>query len=179
MLLSWRGLSRRITAVLHLDDAPSKIALGLAVGVFIGCTPLYGLHTLLALVVAFALRVNKVATVTGAWFNLPWIAPFVYGLSLKVGEFILSGGQGLEFLRGERLGDLAAMIRPYLSFERFREGFLASFQLLFVASKPLFVGTTVVGVLAAVVTYVLALGAVRELRHIAHLDETQDPKPEG
>lgn len=179
MLWFWRGLRGRLTAVLHLDDAPWKIALGLALGVFIGCTPLYGLHTLLALLVAFALRLNKVATVTGAWLNLPWFAPFVYGISLKVGEFVLSGGQGLEALSGLGLRELAALIRPYLSLDHLREGFLASFQLLFVASKPLFVGTTVVGGVAAVVTYFVALGAVRELRVMARLDEPPDSKVEG
>ncbi len=172
MIWTVRGAARRITAVLHLDDEPRKIALGLAVGVFIGCTPFYGLHTVLALAVAFVVRVNKVATVTGAWINLPWFAPFVYAFSLKVGEFILSGGRGLESLHGQRLRDLVALIRPYLSLEHFREGFLASFQLLFVASKPLLVGTTVVGVVAAVITYFVAMGAVRELHYMASLDET-------
>ena len=65
------------------------------------------------------------------------------------------------------MGDLAALIRPYLSLDHLREGYLASFQLLFVVSKALFVGTTVVGAVAAVVTYFVALGAVRELRLIA------------
>ena len=179
MLWTWRGLTRRLTAVLHLGDAPWKIALGLSLGVFISCTPFYGLHTLLAMGAAFVFRVNKVATVTGAWFNLPWFAPFVYGISLKVGEFILSGGQGLESLRGLGLSDLAALIRPYLSLHHFREGYLASFQLLFVVSKALFVGTTVVGGVAAVVTYFVALGAVRELRVMARLDETPEAKAEG
>ena len=179
MLWTWRSLTRRLTAVLHLGDAPWKIALGLSLGVFISCTPFYGLHTLLAIAAAFVFRVNKVATVTGAWFNLPWFAPFVYGISLKVGEFILSGGQGLESLRGLGLSDLAALIRPYLSLDHFREGYLASFQLLFVVSKALFVGTTVVGGGAAVVTYFVALGAVRELRVMARLDETPEAKAEG
>ncbi|MBI4589260.1 MAG: DUF2062 domain-containing protein [Candidatus Rokubacteria bacterium] len=179
MLWSGRGMIRRLTAVLHLGDVPWKIALGLAVGVFIGCTPFYGLHTLLAIVVAFALRVNRVATVTGAWLNLPWFAPFVYGFSLKVGEFILSGGKGLESLSGKGLVELATAIRPYLSFERFREGFLASSKLLFVASTPLFVGTTVVGIAAGLVTYFVALGAIREVRRMGHLDRTQNPAREG
>lgn len=164
MLWTWRGLTGRLTAVLHLDDAPWKIALGLSLGVFISCTPFYGLHTLLAIAAAFVVRVNKVATVTGAWLNLPWFAPFVYGISLKVGEFVLSGGQGLESLRGLGLSDLATLIRPYLSLDHLREGYLASFQLLFVVSKALFVGTTIVGAVAGVVTYFVALGAVRELR---------------
>ncbi len=164
MLLSWKHLKTRILAVLHLDDAPWRIALGLAVGVFIGFTPFYGLHTALAIVVAFLLRLNKAATVTGAWLNLPWFAPFVYGLSLKVGEFLLGRGQGLEAIQGKGLGELAALIRPLLSLDRLREGFLASSKLLFMVSTPLLVGTTVVGLTAGVVTYVLALEAVRVFR---------------
>jgi uncharacterized protein (DUF2062 family) len=82
MLWTWRGLTGRLTAVLRLDDTPRKIALGLAAGVFISCTPFYGLHTLMAIGAAFALCVNRVATITGAWLNLPWFAPFVYSRSL-------------------------------------------------------------------------------------------------
>lgn len=169
MLLSWKSLRDRLMAVLNLDDAPWKIALGLAVGVFISCTPFYGLHTIMALLAAFCLRLNKASTVTGAWLNLPWFAPFLYGLSLKVGDLIV-GGQGLKALRDKGLGELAAMIRPLLSLDKADEGFLASSKLVFAAFKPLLVGTTVVGLVAAALTYVVALEAVREIRHVAGRD---------
>lgn len=165
-------------AVLHLDDAPWKIALGLAVGVFISCTPFYGLHTVMALLAAFCLRLNKASTVTGAWLNLPWFAPFLYGLSLKVGEFILSGGQGLPEMRGKGLGELVALIRPLLSLDKLEEGFLASSKLLFLVFKPLLVGTTVVGLVASVVTYFIALEAVREIRYLASNDALPPASPE-
>jgi uncharacterized protein (DUF2062 family) len=173
VFFSWRGLATGLKTVCRLSDEPWKIAPGLAVGVFISCTPFYGLHTLMALGAAFALRINKLSTVTGAWLNLPWFAPFVYALSLKVGEFILSGGRGPDFVPGKSLLDLASMIRPFLSPERFAKGFLASSKLLFVVSKPLIVGTTVVGAVAGLITYVVALGAVREARHLTggHLPE--------
>lgn len=176
MFFSWRGLATRLKAVCHLDDEPWKIALGLAVGVFISCTPLYGLHTLMAIGAAFALRINKLSTITGAWLNLPWFAPFVYAVSLKVGEFILSGGHELESVLGKGLLDLTAMIRPSLSLERVSEGFLASSKFLFIVSKPLIVGTTVVGAVAGLITYVVALGAVREARHLAQLDQRPEPR---
>jgi uncharacterized protein (DUF2062 family) len=166
VFFSWRGLANGFNTICRLNDEPWKIALGLAVGVFISCTPFYGLHTLMAIGAAFALRINKLSTITGAWLNLPWFAPFVYALSLKVGEFILSSGQGLEFVSGKGLRDLAAMIRPSLSLDRVAEGFLASSKLLFIVSKPLIVGTTVVGAVAALITYVVALGAVREVRRL-------------
>lgn len=180
MLLSWKNLRARLLAVLHLDDAPWKIALGLAVGVFISCTPFYGLHTVMALLAAFCLRLNRASTITGAWLNLPWFAPFVYGLSLKVGEFILSGGQGLKALRGKGLFELAALIQPLLSLDKLDEGFLASSKLLFRAAMPLLVGTTVVGLVAAVATYFVALGAVREMRNLANLDPARPSgSPDG
>ena len=176
MFSSWRGLANGLKAVCHLRDEPWKIALGLAVGVFISCTPFYGLHTLMAIGAAFALRINKISTITGAWLNLPWFAPFVYAVSLKVGEFILSGGRGLDSVPGQGLGDLAGMIQPSLSLEKVREGFLASSKFLYVVTKPLIVGTTVVGAVAGLITYVVALGAVREARHLTHQGQRPAPK---
>lgn len=175
MLLSWKGLRAQLLTVLHLDDVPWKIALGLAVGVFISCTPFYGLHTLMAVLAAVMLRLNKASTVTGAWLNLPWFAPFLYGFSLKVGEFILSGGHGLPEMQGKGLGELVTLIRPLLSLDKLTEGFLASSKLLFLVSKALLVGTTVVGLVASVLTYFLALEAVREIRGRAHLNPDRAP----
>ena len=175
MLLSLKSLKARVMAVLHLDDAPWKIALGLAVGVFISCTPFYGLHTVIAIVAAVLLRLNKASTITGTWFNLPWVAPFLYSFSLKVGEFILSGGRGLPAMGGKGLGELAAMIRPLLSLDKLTEGFLVSSKLLFTASVPLLVGTTVVGLVASVVAYFIALAAVRQIRHLANLEDGSPP----
>jgi uncharacterized protein (DUF2062 family) len=163
-MLGWQGIRRRLGAVLRLDDPPWKIALGLAVGVFISCTPFYGLQTLMAVLAAVGLRLNKLATVTGAWLNLPWFAPFVYGFSLKVGEYILSGGRGVEALGGRGMRELAGLISPHLSWRQLTEWFLYSSDLLLDALKPLFVGTTVVGIVAGLVTYVVALVAVREIR---------------
>jgi uncharacterized protein (DUF2062 family) len=170
MLLSWKSLRARLTAVLRLEDAPWKIALGLAVGVFISCTPFYGLHTLMAILTAVVLRLNKVSTITGAWLNLPWFAPFLYGFSLKVGEFILGDTEGLPGLSGKGLGELAAQIRPFLSLDKLGEGFLASSKLMFTASKPLLVGTTVIGLAAGVVTYIVALETVRRIRRPSNRD---------
>jgi uncharacterized protein (DUF2062 family) len=176
MFLSWKSLKARFKGVLHLDDAPRKIALGLAVGVFISCTPFYGLHTVMAIVAAFVLKLNKASTITGAWLNLPWFAPFVYGVSLKVGELILGGGEGLPGLRGMGLEELALQIRPFLSPDKLRDGFLASSKLMFAASKPLVVGTTVLGLLAGMITYVVALDAIRKVRRLAARDQ---PGPRG
>lgn len=128
----WRRLISRFHGVLGLEDPPWRIALALAVGVFISCTPTFGIQTLLAIAVAAIFRLNRAATVMGAWMNLPWLSPFVYAGALKVGALILSGREGFWGL------PLAVLL-----------------------------GTTVVGLAAAALTYAVAFGALhwRRVKH--------------
>ena len=138
---------------MDLDDPPWRIALGLAVGIFISCTPFYGLQTLLSLVVATVFRLDKTATVTGAWLNLPWFAPFVYGLALHIGGLIVPDSEG---------ADAAAVV------ELLRASSSLSWAnvmaLLHDASLALLIGTAVVGAVAGVATYVVALLLIRRRR---------------
>jgi uncharacterized protein len=93
-----RRLLERLHGVLHLDDPPWKVALALAIGVFISFTPTYGLQTLLAFLVATIARLNKAATVAGAWLNLPWFAPLIYAAGWKLGTLLLANAEGIEGL---------------------------------------------------------------------------------
>lgn len=76
---------RNIRAILSLDSHPGHIAAGLAVGVFIGFTPFFSLHTVLAIAAAFILRLNKLTCVTGAWVNTPLTVVPVLAASYKIG----------------------------------------------------------------------------------------------
>src|SRR5262245_19505707 len=66
MEVTRRWLIDRIRGVLHLQDPPWRIALALATGVFISFTPLYGLQSVLAVLVAAIFGLNKAATLAGA-----------------------------------------------------------------------------------------------------------------
>jgi len=87
--MSWRQWRARLGALLQLDEAPWRIALALAVGVFISFTPFWGVQTILALVVATVFRLNRAVTLTGTWLNLPWFAPLVYAGAWKLGAMLL------------------------------------------------------------------------------------------
>ena len=126
MRASARALRERFVALLHLDDPPWRVALALAVGVFISCTPFVGFQTLLALLVAAVARLNAAVVVTGTWLNLPWFMPFVYAGALKIGAWLLRD-----------LRDLADW------------------------SLALLVGTTLLGLVAAGLTYLVAFGVMR------------------
>jgi uncharacterized protein (DUF2062 family) len=179
VVFSWRRFRERVTAVFHLDGEPSRLAMGLAVGVFIGVTPFFFLHTLLAVVVALVFRLNMAATITGAWINLPWFAPFVYAFCLKLGEAVLSGDVRLVWSVGE-LAEAAGAFLQTSARDHAGNFFQMLWDALFAASIPLFVGTTIVGGGAAIVTYFVALGAIREihrLRHLAHRAERPGEQP--
>jgi uncharacterized protein (DUF2062 family) len=49
--------------LLNLQDAPHALAGGVAIGMFIGFTPLFGVKTLLCLALAYLLRCNPIAAV--------------------------------------------------------------------------------------------------------------------
>lgn len=75
--------------MLHTHDTPERTAAAFALGVFFGFSPLLGFHTLLGLVFAFALNLNRVAVLLGIYSNLPWILPAYYTLATMAGAAIL------------------------------------------------------------------------------------------
>lgn len=84
------GVVRRwLEQLLHTHDTPRRTAAAYALGVFFGFSPLLGLHTLLGLVFAFALNLNRVAVLLGVYSNLPWILPAYYTLTTIGGAAIL------------------------------------------------------------------------------------------
>jgi uncharacterized protein (DUF2062 family) len=84
-----------LAMLVSLDESPWRMALALAVGVFISFTPFWGFQTVLALVVATVSRLNRALTVAGTWLNLPWFAPFVYAGAVKIGSALLPDLSGL------------------------------------------------------------------------------------
>ncbi|GER58317.1 DUF2062 domain-containing protein [Patiriisocius marinus] len=79
--------------LLGIDDSPVKKALSVALGVFVGISPLWGLHTILVVFLAVALKLNKVIAFTFSNVSLPPFIPFILYASLKLGSWLL----GSEF----------------------------------------------------------------------------------
>jgi uncharacterized protein (DUF2062 family) len=80
---------RWLEQLLHTHDTPKRTAAAFALGVFFGFSPFLGLHTILGIVFAFALNLNRVAVILGVYSNLPWILPAYYTLATIVGATIL------------------------------------------------------------------------------------------
>ena len=113
-------LRRLIHAFLHLDDTPPRIAAAFGVGVYLAFHPLFGLHTLMALGIAFAFRLSRAAVLVGIYVNNPWTIAPMYFAGTTLGCWILGvplDGLGaiewdLDNLAFYRL--LLVSLRPYL-----------------------------------------------------------------
>jgi len=77
--------------LLDLQDAPHALAGGVAIGMFIGFTPLFGVKTLLCLGLAFLLRCNPIAAVISVTIHdvVTPLWPVLLGLEYEIGSTIL------------------------------------------------------------------------------------------
>ena len=138
----WHEFLRQLR---ELRGKPHEIALGMAIGVFIGITPTIPLHTILAVTLALLVRGSKLAAALGVWVSNPLSIPLFYYGSYRVGQLVLGlpgislpddrsllvmarlGGQivGAMMLGGVILGIIPAMLAYVLtlkltSSQRFR-----------------------------------------------------------
>ena len=75
--------------VKKLQGEPRYIAMGVAIGVFIGITPTIPFHTVIAVAMAFVFKGSKPAAAIGVWIANPITIPIFYIGSFKVGTLLL------------------------------------------------------------------------------------------
>lgn len=79
-----------------LKGDPQKIALGMAIGVFIAFTPTIPFHMILALMLAHLFGVSRVAALMGVWVSNPITVPPMYFLSFVLGKKLLYPDQNFS-----------------------------------------------------------------------------------
>src|ERR1039458_1180042 len=87
-----RWLQAHSLKLLAIRDTPEAIAGGVAIGIFLGFTPLFGLKTLLAILFAWLTRSNIIAAVVATTLHdvlLPFM-PVIYIWEYKIGYWLLN-----------------------------------------------------------------------------------------
>lgn len=74
---------------LKIRGNPHEIALGFALGLFVGMTPLLGIHTAIAVFFASCLKWNKISAAAAVWISNPLTAPVIYGINYFIGAKIM------------------------------------------------------------------------------------------
>jgi|TARA_Y100000310_G_scaffold68970_2_gene64311 uncharacterized protein (DUF2062 family) len=122
-----------------------EIALGMAVGIFIGFLPFLGFQFLIGLVAIFLFRINKITTLLGVFVTNPITIPPIFAFNYIVGKFIVGA--------------------PLTS-----SGNLLSINTLLENFKPLMIGSVVVGFVVAIIAYCIAFAVVKRIKRL-HLKE--------
>ena len=79
--------------LLRIRESPHNVAMGLSLGVFVGCLPIIPLQTVAAVILAFFFKCSKIAAAIGTWITNPLYAPFVfYGMYL-LGRAVIPVGK--------------------------------------------------------------------------------------
>lgn len=72
-------------------DTPGRQAAAVALGTFVGCTPIYGTHLVLCLALARLFRLNRLLTYLAAHINNPLTLPWLLALSYGLGHRFVQG----------------------------------------------------------------------------------------
>jgi uncharacterized protein (DUF2062 family) len=84
-----RTFRERFLHMMGRDDPPEIVAASFALGVAISFTPLIGLHWIMALVLAFLLRLNKIDILLGTLVVNPLTLGPVSAVAIPLGRFLL------------------------------------------------------------------------------------------
>lgn len=140
MKWKYKKLAARL---LRLNNSPHEISLGVAIGVFIGILPVYGLHTILVVIAAILVRpANKIAIFLGTSISLPPTVPPITWAGYEIGRFIFKG----------RFEPLSWSVFKNITFQK-----ICSFY------QPLFLGSVVLGIICAVIFYFIVFFVAKRL----------------
>ena len=135
--------------VVAIEDTPHSIAMGLAIGIFFGFTPLWSLKTLLSIAVAWLFKSNKIAAAISVQLHdliLPFM-PAIYWWEYKFGYWALQG----HFPHRIRLRNMS--MRDYMNWTTF-----------FTVGQPLLIGSLFLALPSAIVVYLVCNALVKRAR---------------
>ncbi|MGD1906140.1 MAG: DUF2062 domain-containing protein [Leptolyngbyaceae cyanobacterium] len=141
----WRRQFRYLyLRFLRLRAHPTELARGLAAGVFAGLFPLFGLQTIIGIVIASVVRGNKLMAAAGTWVSNPFTYLPIYTFNYQVGRWLLGRQDSQSFTD---LESLQALLDAGAD-----------------VTSALFLGCCVVGGICSALSYGLGLPIIRYLR---------------
>ncbi|MEW6109424.1 MAG: DUF2062 domain-containing protein [Nitrospirota bacterium] len=139
-------LRDRLRQILTINETPQKIAAAFAAGVFIGMSPLLGIHTILGLAVAWVFRLNRLVTLVGVYVTNPWTIVPIYTFGTWVGARLMNINDIIPDIDWNNITFL---------------GFIDGFRPLVL---PFVLGTTLIGFISAIIGYIIIYKAVKANR---------------
>lgn len=156
LLPSPRSLLRTI---LKLDDTPHHVALGTAIGMFIGLTPTVGIQMLVVIALAFLTRrlcaFNRLAALLTVYVTNPITTLPIYWFNYEVGTLFVDGQMSYEAF---------GAVFEYHSLATWWDAVCGLFVKI---GAPLIVGSLIVATAVSILTYPLMFWFVRKFHDAA------------
>lgn len=144
-----------IKRVLHADDPPHRLALGVAIAMFVTLTPTVGFQSVLVILLATLFRANKLVGLPLVWISNPATFVPIYYPCYRIGLWI-TGGKRVSF---QWWRELTRPPEDYLPAMKFYWSRLTD------VIVPLTVGSVIVALPIAVASYALSYQAIVRYRH--------------
>ena len=156
-----------IFRVLHVNDTPHRIALGVAIGIFVTWTPTIGFQMLLTVALAWLLRANKLVGVPFVWISNPLTMVPIYLPNFALGRWLLRNNyESPDFAKALTVGG-GSWLEAWLN--RTSAWWSETMKVF----APLWLGSLIVGLVLGVTTYFLIRYAVvayrRHREHVRQL----------
>ncbi len=153
--------------ILHIEDTPHKISLGVALGLFIAYSPLLGLHLLQILVFSILLRANKFAAFASTWVSNVFTYGIIYYPSYILGKVICDFFPNYLALDDRQVSALfdklfapSSMLTGFYT----KEYWSQFWTLLKQIGPELWIGCTILGGAIAVVSYFICYYLIKSRR---------------
>lgn len=161
----WRRAGQYVLHRLRrLPDPPHRIGRGVAAGIFVSFTPLFGVHFLAAIGIAWLIGGNIFAALLATFIGNPLTTPLIAVLSVSLGRWILGvegdlGPQAIVSEIARATGEVGSNVLALVGGRAAEWGDLRSFAAdIFL---PYLVGGIVPGLVAAAIGHYLTLPVVR------------------
>ncbi|CAN1721317.1 DUF2062 domain-containing protein [Hyphomicrobium sp. 1Nfss2.1] len=160
-LASWMpGLRAAAGRLVDLRASPHDIALGCALGAFVSITPLLGVQTLLAIIMALLLRASVPAAIVGTFVGNPISWPFIWVSTYFMGLQMVGLEGSFDPAAVERNINLlwSALLSPSPQLLD------ATVSLFWPLLWPMLAGSIPIGLLTAAIVYYISRNLVRGWR---------------
>lgn len=161
----WRRAGQYVLhRVRRLPDPPHRVGRGVAAGIFISFTPLFGIHFFGAVALAWLIGGNIVAALLATFIGNPLTTPFIAVLSVSLGRWLLGvegdiGPQAIVSEIARATGELGTNLLAMADGRAAEWTDLRSF--LDDIFLPYLVGGIVPGLIAATIGYYLTVPVMR------------------
>ncbi len=149
----------KFRSIFQVKESPHRIALAFAIGVFMGISPLLGLHYIGGVLLAILFRLNKVVAIIGVSVNNPWTIGPISAFCVFVGAKLLGIKQVLPEVDWGSI-TLTNIVMKFTNLEKLLNMIKELWPLL----SAFFVGSFLICTISAIASYFIIIEMVAKYR---------------